>query len=310
MGNFIDSVKAVTKQIAPVVGTALNGIGKLIKEVVPVAMQYIPQIIGEFLPTIGEAAIGIVTSIGTAIFDNIDQILEWGQQMLDALLNGIINNTRNIANVVSTILTTFGNFVLENLPEIIMAGFSVLGALVGGLIEAIPELATAATRAIVELASYIINAENIEKIISLGGELINALSEGIENVVEELVGVGEKVVESIKEGISSAWKGLASWFNGLWNSLFGDREVNVTVNKGTPNPEANGVSYVPYDGFYAILHEGERVLTAEENRAYSRGATGNTSGVTIIQNIQSVPQTPVELAAATSAYFEQARWAI
>ena len=313
MGNFIDSIKAVTKQIAPVVGTALNGIGKLIKEVVPVAMQYIPQIIGEFLPTIGEAAIGIVTSIGTAIFDNIDQILEWGQQMLDTLLDGINNNTGNIASVVSQILTTFGNFILENLPEIIMAGLNILIALVSGIVEAIPELATAATKAIIELAAYLISAENLEKIISLGADLINALSEGIENVVAELVSVGEDVVESIKEGISDAWDGLVSWFNDLWDSLFNNRSVDVNVNAssngGGGGSFANGLSYVPYDGFSAVLHEGERVLTAEENRAYNKGASGNSSGITIIQNIQTVPQTPVEFAAATEAYFEQARWA-
>ena len=311
MNNFVGSVKTVAGNIAPRIGIALNGVGKLIKEIVPVAMQYIPQIIGEFLPTIGEAAIGIVTSIGTAFFDNTDQILEWGQNMLDTLLEGINCNTGNISSVVSQILTTFGNFILENLPEIIMAGLNILIALVSGIVEAIPELATAATKAIVELAAYLISAENLEKIISLGGELINALSEGIENVVEELVSVGEKVVESIKSGIKSAWSGLVSWFNGLWDSLFGNRTVDVDFETNNPpgNPGANGFSYVPYDGFPAILHEGERVLTAEENKAYNRGAIGNTSGITIIQNIQSVPQTPVEFAAATEAYFEQARWA-
>jgi hypothetical protein len=310
MDNFINSVKTVTKNIAPVIGTALNGISKLIKEVVPVAMQYIPQIITEFLPTIGEAAIGIVTSIGTAIFDNIDQILEWGQNMLDTLLEGINSNTGNIASVVTQIVTTFGTFILENLPEIIMAGFNLLIALVQGIIASIPELATAATQAIIQLASYIISAENLEKLISLGGELINALSEGIENVVAELVSVGEKVVENIKSGISSAWNGLVSWFNSLWNSLFGNRTVNVNVNNSTNGSHAGGLAYVPFNGYIAELHKGERVLTASEAREYNSGTnSNNTSGITIIQNIQSVPQTPVEFAAATEAYFEQARWA-
>lgn len=310
MDDFIGSVKNATKNIMPTIGTALNGIGKLIQEVVPVAMQYIPQIITEFLPTIGEAAIGIVTSIGTAIFDNIDQILEWGQNMLDTLLEGINSNTGNIASVVTQIVTTFGTFILENLPEIIMAGVNLLLSLVQGIIASIPELATAATRAIVEFAAYLISAENLEKIISLGADLINALSEGIENVVAELVSVGEDIVDSIKDGISSAWEGLKTWFNNLWDSLFGNRTVNVSANVSTNGSHAGGLAYVPFDGYIAELHKGERVLTASEAREYGRGInSNNTSGITIIQNIQSVPQTPVEFAAATEAYFEQARWA-
>lgn len=312
MGNFIDSVMAVTRQIAPLVGTALSGIGKLIKDVVPVAMQYIPQIIGEFLPIIGEAAIGIVTSIGTAFFDNIDQILEWGQNMLDTLLDGITSNVGNISGPVTEIITKFGNFILGNLPEIIMAGLNILIALASGIVESIPELATAATKAIIELAGYLISAENLEKIIELGVDLINALVEGFKNVLELLIPIGKDIVDSIKKGISEAWEGLKNWFNNLWDSLFKNRTVNVDVNASggdTTYSNANGISYVPYDGYYSVLHKGERVLTAEENKAYNAGVKGNTSGITIIQNIQSVPQTPVEFAAATEAYFEQARWA-
>lgn len=76
---------------------------------------------------------------------------------------------------------------------------------------------------------------------------------------------------------------------------------------------AGGLDYVPYNGYPAILHRGEAVLTAVEADDWRRGeapGTRNAAGVTIIQNIQSVPQTPVELAAATAAYFEMARWAI
>lgn len=310
MNDFVGSVKTAAGNIAPRIGTALNGVAKLIQEIVPVAMEYIPQIITEFLPTIADAAIGIVTSIGTAIFDNIDQILEWGQNMLDTLLEGINSNTGNISSVVTEILTTFGNFILENLPEIIMAGINILIALVQGIVNSIPELATAATKAIIELAAYLISAENLEKIISLGADLINALSEGISNVVEELVSVGEDVVNSIKQGISDAWSGLTSWFNSLWDSLFGNRTVNVNVNTSTNGSHAGGLAYVPFNGYIAELHKGERVLTASEASEYNRGEnTNNTSGITIIQNIQSVPQTPVEFAAATEAYFEQARWA-
>ena len=320
INNFVESVVAASKNIIPTIGKAINGIGTLINEVVPIALGYLPQIITEFLPQVAESAVGIVTSIGTAIFENIDQILEFGKQMLDTLLEGITSNAGNISGPVTEIITKFGNFILENLPEIIMAGLTILGSLVSGIIEAIPELATAATKAIIELAGYLISAENLEKIISLGSDLINALVEGIENVVEELVSVGEDIIESIKKGISDAWEGLKTWFNNLWDSLFGNRKVNVSVttsgssddnnNPPVDDSAADGLSYVPFDGFIAELHRGERVLTAKEASAYNKAERyGNTSGITIIQNIQAVPQTPVEFAAATEAYFEQARWA-
>jgi hypothetical protein len=72
-----------------------------------------------------------------------------------------------------------------------------------------------------------------------------------------------------------------------------------------------------------MLHKGEAVLTATEAAAWRAGKNGETvtvtttqeqtskhSGITIVQNIQTVPQTPVEFAAATEAYFEQARWSM
>lgn len=75
---------------------------------------------------------------------------------------------------------------------------------------------------------------------------------------------------------------------------------------------AGGLDYVPYNGYPAILHKGESVLTATEAEYLRSGRLNGISsaGITIVQNIESVPQTPVELAEATAAYFEQARWAI
>lgn len=312
INNFVESVVAATRQIIPTIGKALDGIGTLINEIVPVALDYIPKIIVEFLPKIAESAVGIVTSIGTAIFDNIDQILEFGQQMLDSLLEGITNNVGNISGPVTEIITKFGNFILENLPEIIMAGIDILVALVQGIVESIPELATAATKAIIELAGYLISSENIEKIISLGADLINALSEGIGNVIDTLSSVGSDVVESIKSGISAAWNGLVSWFNGIWDSLFGNRSVDVNVNKttsGVDGSHAGGLSYVPFDGYIAELHKGERVLTAREAYEYRKNGVQGGTGFVVNQTIYAAKQTPVELAAATRAAFQRARWA-
>ena len=89
---------------------------------------------------------------------------------------------------------------------------------------------------------------------------------------DEFKNIGSNIVNGIKDGISSAWNGLTSWFNGLWDSLFGNRTANVTVNKrvvgGADGSHASGLNYVPWDGYLAELHRGEMVLTKQQAEAY------------------------------------------
>lgn len=88
--------------------------------------------------------------------------------------------------------------------------------------------------------------------------------------------------------------------------------INGVGTGGTGRYSAGGLDYVPYNGFPSILHKGEAVLTASEADAWRRGsaAPANGGGIVVNINVQSEPQSPVELAAACAAAFEQARWAI
>lgn len=69
---------------------------------------------------------------------------------------------------------------------------------------------------------------------------------------------------------------------------------------------ANGLEFVPRDDYPARLHYGERVLTRQENAAYSAGQAGGS--ITI--NIQTTAQSPAQTAAAIQAALARARWAM
>lgn len=63
----------------------------------------------------------------------------------------------------------------------------------------------------------------------------------------------------------------SGFFADTWEQLGNrwKRVLGIPVNAGANH--ADGLTYVPYDGYPARLHEGERVLTASEARGYGKG---------------------------------------
>ena len=120
-------------------------------------------------------------------------------------------------------------------------------------------------------------------------------------------------LDTSKSGIMSTMGDIGSQMTSALQSSIKDIDITVRGHLVVPGGEgrAIGLDYVPYNGMPATLHRGEAILNAPEAEEWRKGkGRCNSQGITIVQNIQSVPQTPIQLAAATQAMFEQARWAI
>lgn len=290
ISNFVDSATTAASNIIPRVEVALNGAAKLIESLVPPIMAELPGLIETVLPQLAQSAVNIVQTLVTEISANAAQLIDSAIQIITVLGNGIYQMLPTVAQSALQIVLTLVSKLNENLPQMLDTAGQMLIAFVEGVSEHLPEIMLAAASIVETLLTYFI--------------------EHLPDIVEGAMQMGDAVIDGIIDGISAAWDSLVSWFNGLWDSLFGNRSVNVDVNSsGTTGSHAGGLDYVPYNNYVANLHRGEMVLTADEADSYRRGK-GSSNGFNLTQNIYAAKQTPVELAASTAAYFQRARWAL
>lgn len=289
ISNFVDSATTAASNIIPRIEVALNGAAKLIESLVPPIMAELPSLIETVLPQLAQSAVNIVQTLVTGISANAAQLIDSAIQIITVLGNGIYQMLPTVAQAALQIVSTLVSKLNENLPQMLDTAGQMLIAFVEGVSEHLPEIMLAAASIVETLLTYFI--------------------EHLPDIVEGAMQMGNAVIDGIIDGISAAWDGLVSWFNGLWDSLFGNRSVNVGVNSGSDGSHAGGMDYVPYNNYIANLHRGEMVLTADEADSYRRGK-GSSNGFTLTQNIYAAKQTPVELAASTAAYFQRARWAL
>lgn len=290
ISNFVDSATTAASNIIPRIEVALNGAAKLIESLVPPIIAELPSLIETVLPQLAQSAVNIVQTLVTEISANAAQLIDSAIQIITVLGNGIYQMLPTIAQSALQIVLTLVSKLNENLPQMLDTAGQMLIAFVEGVSEHLPDIMLAAASIVEALLTYFI--------------------EHLPDIVEGAMQMGNAVIDGIIDGISAAWDGLVSWFNGLWDSLFGNRSVNVDVNSsGTTGGRAGGLDYVPYNNYVANLHRGEMVLTADEADSYRRGNSG-VGGFTVNQTIYAAKQTPVELAASTAAYFQRARWAL
>lgn len=122
-------------------------------------------------------------------------------------------------------------------------------------------------------------AETVQGMIDGLKSKMPALSDEIDAILAELNRLNGF-------GISIDLSHTSAGASAFGERFFGDR--NITAHEA-------GLDYVPFDGYLASLHEGESILTAEENRIWQRFKNGSQPqtmdydalGATMRENVQA-----------------------
>lgn len=187
----------------------------------------------------------------------------------------------------------------ENIRVTIEAVTEMIRAITVALLESSPQINEAFLQIIWAAVKALSTKETIQKMSDAVKDIIFALKQAIENnrspIMDEIDGLiddiiqhildfdlaeaGAWLVESIKTGMDNAWADLTAWFKEALYSLLGGNGIGLDFFKtggfGIDGSHANGLDYVPFDGYIAELHKGERVLTANEARGYGGNSFGD-----------------------------------
>lgn len=157
VNDFVDSVSAMLDNLIPRILTAIEGLGELMPKLIEVLMNHLPEII------------------------------ETGQNILNALLQGIVENIPQMTSTITQVILSLVDFIIQNLPTILQAGITILLELVKGITEAIPNLIPAIVQCIKTILTTLI--EHLPDVIMAGIDLLLALAEGILDAIPDLIEV-------------------------------------------------------------------------------------------------------------------------
>ena len=268
-------------------------------------IQFVLQFVFGLIGTVAQSAIQAIDLLITAISSAFAQTDEGATgftetlQMLWAYLEPYMQELKNL---FETVLGAISQFWKDNGTEI-----TAIVTTAWGVIRIAIETALNLIQSIIKIVTGLIKGDwqsvwdgikqYVETVMNLIAQGLPALLELIFAVMRASVTIflnlGQSMFNAVWDGMKSVWNSLSTWVtdkvNWLIEKLAFWRSSQAEMGGGSgggsrvDGSHANGLSYVPFDGYVAELHQGERVLTRREAEEYKRGDNGE--GITVIQNI-------------------------
>lgn len=283
LGRFVQDMNAAsgdTAKQSQLLGKYIADGAKMILEKLPEFIKTGKTILGglsegfrEAPPELLDMGEGLLKTLLNFIIQKAPELAEGGLEMVLQLIEGM--DGEDLADTASNqLVTRLVDSLAKAAPKLIPAAVQLVGELAVGLVKNAPQLLSSGWDLLMNVLDGILSG--IGEIPKIWREVFDVLINAMRSSDSEILQFGANIVEKIADGILGAWDDLISWFNGLWDSLFTGREVDVNVNgsasgAAVDGSHASGLAYVPFDGYLAQLHRGEAVLPADEAAAYRSG---------------------------------------
>ena len=232
----------------------------------PLIIEGIIQWFAQLPSRIWEWLTGVVTNVinwGVEMYNNavlaasnfVNGAIEWISQLPSRIWAWLTSTVSNViswgANMVSQARSVATNFVNSFISFI-----TSLPSKVWGIIQQIPS-----------------------KVSAIGSQLYNAGRNIFQSLWDGIKSIGDSILGWVSDFAGKIGSFVSGIIDGFKNIVSGANDAKSAA-KSVDGKHANGLDYVPYNGYVAELHKGERVLTKQENEEYNSNRGRNNSGDT------------------------------
>ena len=286
-GDGTESNLGVLGNIMPAVKRALNGASKLVSELLPKIIKEIPSIINENLPVLAKAAIGLIKGLAKGIKDNAKTVLKTAMETIKFLTKNISDLLPELAQMSLEIIKAIAECLVQDevLDNLIEAAVDIIVSICDFIAENIDMLFEIEVEIITSLVDYLLKPETLMRLTVAGGKIIASLGESLVSAMGSFNQYMAEIIAYIVEtfaGIDLGEAGvnvIKTFLDGLTRGLMGAGLAKSAIAGQLPGiidgSHQSGLDYVPYDGYIAELHKGEKVLTASQARNYDSASYGD-----------------------------------
>ena len=303
-----DAVKALTDTNGEFDKTAdnLNKIKEIKYDSLENAFEGIKRQIetGLVLP-IGEKLLPKLNEFANYINDNMPDIKNTVESVMDGICSAISFVTDNLNIIIPILAAAVAGFTafqiistiapLFTMIQTAIAGTTTVQAALNAVMVANPFGAVAVALAALVAAGVALymNWDTIktkcEELLAKVTEVWTNIKTDVFNKIEEIKdaindklsyfkNAGKNLFNALWDGLKEVWNNLKSWVSDKVDWIKDKLSVWKKAKdkmSGSDGSHRTGLQEVPFDGYRAILHKGEMVLTQPEAERYKKGNEGN-----------------------------------